>query len=92
MLLTAITAITAALAAFYFSKNWGTTEDYLTIIVAAVLAQVVVQTVTEAVGRTLPPMPKRLISGPVAARLKPLETPATPVAAVAATPAAETPT
>ena len=91
VLLTATTAVTAALAAFYFSKDWGTTEDYLTIIVAAVLAQVVVQTVTEAIGRTLPPMPKRLISEAVAARLKPLTTPATPVAAVAATPTADAP-
>lgn len=71
VLLTASSAIVTALAAFYFSENWGTTEDYLTIIVAAVLAQTVVQTITEAVGWTLLPMPKQLLTGPVAAILKP---------------------
>jgi hypothetical protein len=69
--LTASAAVTTALAGFYFSENSGTTEDYLTIIVAAGIAQVIVQTITEAVRRTLVPMPKQLITGPVAAIVKP---------------------
>lgn len=52
-------------------RTGGTTEDYLTIIVAAGIAQVIVQTITEAVGRALVPMPKQLITGPVAAIVKP---------------------
>lgn len=83
VLLIATSAVAAALSGFYFSENWGTTEDYVTIMVAAVLAQVVVTTIVEAVGRTLLPMPKQLLTGPVAAILKP---PAAKAAAVQAGP------
>lgn len=43
------TAVVASLSAFYFGETWGTTEDYLTVILIGTGAQVVVKAITDAV-------------------------------------------
>jgi hypothetical protein len=84
LVMTVGAAILTGLSGFYFGKNWGTVEDYLTVIGVAAGAQVVVQTVTGAIGRLLPTTPEQLIKGPAAAILKPPVPAVTPVPAVAA--------
>jgi ABC-type Fe3+-siderophore transport system permease subunit len=41
------TAIVTSLTAFYFGEPWGTTEDYLTVILIGTAAQTVLKAVTD---------------------------------------------
>jgi hypothetical protein len=84
LIATIAVAVVTGLSVFYFDNaEWGTTEDYLTVIVVAVAAQAMVQSIVAAIGRLLPAAPKQLITGPAAAILKPPATPKTPVPATA---------
>lgn len=84
LIVTIVVAVVTGLSLFYFDNaDWGTTEDYLTVIVVAVAAQAMVQSIISAVGRLLPAAPKELITGPAAAILKPPAAPKTPVPATA---------
>jgi hypothetical protein len=66
--LTVAAGIVAGLQTFYFSGPWGTTEDYLIVVVAGVAGTALLQAVVDAVTKLLPALPDKLVQGPAAAR------------------------
>ena len=62
-----VVGIATGVVAFYTGDPWGTTRNYLTVILVGAAATMLAQTIVDAIQGQLPPLPDQIVAKPAAA-------------------------